>query len=152
MTNYKNLLLIEDDKDDQEFFTEVLSGVYHSVSCEIASNGHKALQLLPTLSTVPDLIFLDLNMPVMDGREFLRLIKTDAMYAAFSHIPVVILTTSGLDKQKCYELGACLYITKPTSINAFRDILKHVLSRDVVKDSEILRAIFSGQQHPAEKN
>src|SRR5688572_11538760 len=99
MSIYKNILLVEDDQDDQEFFTEVLSTTYPDVTCEVVANGHKALQLMPTLPNLPDLIFLDLNMPVMDGREFLRLVKTDIMYSAFRNIPVIILTTSASDRQ-----------------------------------------------------
>jgi CheY-like chemotaxis protein len=143
MSKYKNILLIEDDEDDRDFFMDTLKELYPAVNCIAEENGHTALNRLSTLSSLPDIIILDLNMPVMGGREFLRLVKTDIVYSAYKNIPVVILTTSSNDQERCYALGADLYITKPSSVGLFRTMLTHVLTHDVVKDTNVLRALFN---------
>jgi CheY-like chemotaxis protein len=73
----------------------------------------------------PDLILLDMNMPRMNGREFLAAIKTDAQLNA---IPVVMLTTSDVERDviTSYKLGASGYITKPVDIDQFIDAIRQL--------------------------
>jgi CheY-like chemotaxis protein len=77
------------------------------------------------LITLPDLILLDINMPRMNGREFLATIKTDA---ALNAIPVVVLTTSDVERDviASYQLGAAGYITKPVDIDQFIDAIRQL--------------------------
>lgn len=74
----------------------------------------------------PDLILLDLNMPRMNGREFLAAIKADARWAS---IPVVVLTTSEVERdvEAAYKLGASGFITKPVDIEQFIAVMSQVL-------------------------
>lgn len=123
MNRYKNILLVEDDSDDQMFFTEAINEIASSASWVITGNGREAIDLLPTLSPPPDLILLDLNMPVMDGFAFLRLIKQDKDY---KHIPVVVFSTSRLRMEECYELGALACLRKPNSDEELQNILKDI--------------------------
>ncbi|AMK75339.1 MULTISPECIES: response regulator [Methylomonas] len=73
----------------------------------------------------PDLILLDLNMPRMNGREFLIKIKSEP---DFSSIPVIVLTTSDIERDvvATYQLGASSYITKPVDIEQFITVVRHI--------------------------
>ena len=109
------ILVVEDDPVDQEMI--VLAFKRASVKNKLItkSNGQEALDYLMAPgreSVLPAVIILDLNMPHMDGFEFLRRIKTEPRFAA---IPVVVLTTSQFDRDltQSYALGASSCLTKP---------------------------------------
>jgi CheY-like chemotaxis protein len=141
----QRILLVEDDVDDQAFFIEMMAEVAATATYAIADNGAHAFTVLNKLyPEAPDLIFLDLNMPVMGGLEFLRLIKNNLL---FKDIPVVVLTTSRQDSRQCYDLGACLYITKPDTVRGFRAMVTDLLGRDIERDREELRAFYSPTRH-----
>src|SRR5215212_1458528 len=87
----KVCFLIDDDVDDQEIFALALNEVNERFQCEVANNGYEGLQQLKKMNCLPDYIFLDLNMPKMNGKECLKeLKKTERLKA----IPVIIYTTS----------------------------------------------------------
>lgn len=122
---YRTILLIDDDKDDQEIFLSALEQVTASVSVHTISNAHEALDSLLTGQLQPDLIFLDLNMPVMNGLEFLAEIKKGIL----SHIPVAILSTSAHrpTMEAVSRLGAHRFITKPDRFDELISILRSIL-------------------------
>ena len=126
-------LLIDDDIDDQEIFLLALEEVNTSVTCNTASRCTEALELLSS-EAIPDFIFLDLNMPGMDGKEFLREIKKDEK---LSQIPVVIYSTSSdpKDLRITRELGAFDYIIKQSSIVSLRKILEKFFNRQQISNS-----------------
>jgi len=112
----RTCLLIDDDLDDQEIFTLALEKVDRGFSSVIAKNGYEGLKYLTNKSnTLPDYIFLDLNMPLMNGKECLIEIKK---HSYLKHIPVIIYSTSSLqdDIIQTRKLGAADFITKPSSI------------------------------------
>src|SRR5690348_8038759 len=112
----KTCLLIDDDLDDQEIFTLALEKVDNEYRCIIANNGYEGLKYLSNKSNIlPDYIFLDLNMPLMNGKECLIEIKK---HSHLKHIPVIIYSTSSLqdDIIQTRKLGASDFITKPSSI------------------------------------
>ncbi|MBE8726324.1 response regulator [Flavobacterium hungaricum] len=123
----KTVFLIDDDADDREIFQESLTADHPSVLYEEAENGAAAFEKLKSGSfPKPDLIFLDLNMPVMDGRAFLLQIKADP---TFKDIPVIIYSTSSnaADKKFAEENQAAAFLTKQYSISLVRqDIQKAV--------------------------
>lgn len=125
-------LLIDDDIDDQEIFMLALEEVNTTVNCNTASRCTEALELLS--ETIPDFIFLDLNMPGMDGKEFLKEIKKDER---LSQIPVVIYSTSSdpKDLRITKELGAFDYIIKQSSIVSLRKILERFFNKQQVNNS-----------------
>src|ERR1700735_4238633 len=89
--HYSKVFLIEDDEDDQELFVMALRQINPSLDCAVLSDAYSALQALEQNEAAPDLIFLDLNMPVMTGQQFLNeLRKKDPN----RQIPVVVLSTS----------------------------------------------------------
>jgi CheY-like chemotaxis protein len=123
MKQKKICLLIDDDSDDQEIFVLALEHINKDFVCVVASNGHEALGKLTTAnSPLPDYIFLDLNMPRMNGKECLKEIKKNTL---LNHIPVIIYTTSSMasDKSETASLGASGFITKPFSLPELIDLL-----------------------------
>jgi CheY-like chemotaxis protein len=126
MTMYKNIFLVEDNPADRDLFLLAVERFDPTIACETAYNGSYALQMLQLSHPLPDVIFLDLNMPRMDGFEFLTLIKDNKR---LRDIPVVILTTSAEDADRCLHLGATLFLTKPDSLTLFRAMIQEVLSK-----------------------
>lgn len=122
------IMLVEDSKVDQKliklsFARQKLSNTLHIENC-----GEKALEYLNECkdngwrSKRPDLILLDLNMPGMGGKEFLRRIKKDKDLVT---IPVVILTTSDSDQDilESYRLHAAGYVRKPIDLQEFHGVV-----------------------------
>ncbi len=87
---YQNILLIDDDEDDQEIFLTALECTRKPVQCTVLDSARKALSQITKGELETDLIFLDLNMPLMNGQQFLTEIKKDEK---LRKIPVVIFST-----------------------------------------------------------
>ncbi len=123
-----DILLVEDNAGDVRLTQEVLKTSKVRNNLMVASNGQEALNCLRkqgkyASSPRPDLILLDLNLPVMDGREVLEKIKVDP---DLKSIPVVILTTSKAEEDilKTYNLHANCYVTKPVDLDQFVKVVK----------------------------
>lgn len=131
MKKATSILLVDDDADDQIYFRDAVSELRKTLKCEIANNGREALDYIEKIQ-LPDCIFLDLNMPVMNGYECLAYLKTEERY---KHIPVVIFTTSKnlQDIDLARRLGANLYFTKPTNFNTLCAKLDKILELDFSK-------------------
>lgn len=115
-------MLIDDDEDDRDFFMQVMEDIHPGMVYDTASNGRLALDKLNS-GIRPDLIFLDLNMPLMSGQQFLQEIRN---HKHLVDIPVVILSTSA-DAQTIREtlsLGARHFITKPDLLQGWKSALK----------------------------
>jgi CheY-like chemotaxis protein len=121
------LFLVDDDLDDHEIFKSALEKVDEGVELISATNGFEALNILATANTLPDYIFVDLNMPRMDGFQFLKEIKqTDTL----RDLPVIIYTTSSnpIDITRTKELGAVSFITKPSLFSELCNLLRSLIS------------------------
>ena len=131
MKKATRILLVDDDADDQVYFKDAINELSETLKCEIANNGREALDYIET-PPLPDCIFLDLNMPVMNGYECLAYLKTEERY---KHIPVVIFTTSknSHDIDIVRRLGASLFFTKPTNFKTLCTKLKTILNLDFSK-------------------
>ena len=124
------ILLVEDNPGDVRLTQESLKESKMHNNLNVVQDGVEALKYLqreePYENSVrPDIILLDLNLPRMDGRELLKIIKEDA---SLRRIPVVILTTSDSEKDilATYDLYANCYITKPIDLNRFAEIVKTI--------------------------
>ncbi len=121
-------LLADDDEDDQLLFREALADIDPSITCEIAKNGQDALKFLQqNLSHPPTLIFLDLNMPIMNGLKCLSEIKRSP---SLQHLPVIIYSTSS-HRQYVDEsmlLGAKDFFVKPSDYSGLKDYLRKAAS------------------------
>jgi len=127
MDTHKTFLIIDDDTEDCEFFCEAINELDPSASCLIMNNGEDALRTLKDGTAFrPDYIFLDLNMPRMNGRECLRELKNDQ---SLEKIPVVIYSTSSsqTDKDDTKKMGAVYFLTKPSEFAKLREEIAHVL-------------------------
>lgn len=123
-----SVLLIDDDEDDRYFFLEALTSAHPEIKCTTAVNGQDGLEALTAQLVRPDVIFLDLNMPLMNGQQFLHEIKS---HSNLTGIPIVILSTSSDQAiiNEAMNLGAKAFITKPDKLSAWEktlsDFLKH---------------------------
>lgn len=139
---FKHVLLADDDLDDCEFFSDVFKTNFPNVKLTVSNDGKILINILegpPTLEA--DLIFLDLNMPVLSGPECLEKIR--ASLELNKHIVVVFSTSSNpSDIQKMYALGANYFITKPSQYND----LSKLISKAMVLVSQ------NGRQQPAFEN
>ncbi len=125
-----NILLVEDNPGDVRLTEEALKENKLLLNVHVVGDGVEAMAFLKREGNFsdaphPDLIFLDLNLPKMDGRELLSKIKEDP---DLRRIPVVILTISSAaeDVFKTYDLHANCYITKPVDMDQFIKVVKSI--------------------------
>jgi CheY-like chemotaxis protein len=117
---------VDDDMDDLQFFTDALAEIDPHIQCITALNGIEALRQLDKLPTRPDFVFLDLNMPKMDGKQCLKHLKSSPL---FKSIPVVIYSTSRRpeDIAGVTELGAAAFIVKPNKFHLLKNEIAAIL-------------------------
>jgi CheY-like chemotaxis protein len=122
MHNDKPVLLVDDDLIDTMTVQRAFKELRMSAPLVTAENGEQAIQYLEQNSNRPGLILLDLNMPVMNGIEFLARVKSDPELRG---IPVVVLTTSNEhdDKQECFGHSVAGYMTKPIGYANFKTVI-----------------------------
>ncbi len=123
--NY-SIFLADDDADDRLLFEEALHELNTDVNIKTANNGEQLMQILDKeVPPTPNIIFLDLNMPLKNGFECLTEIKKDKK---FKNIPVVIFSTSCQKEamDKVYQNGADYYICKPDSFQKLKQLIKNV--------------------------
>lgn len=113
-TDKVSIFLVDDDKDDQEIFTEALKNINSSVDLTIFNSAKEIMKAMQLNDNMPDIIFLDLYMPVRDGEECLMDIRENPL---FDNIPVVIYSTEfDVDRiERLFYLGANRYLRKPES-------------------------------------
>jgi CheY-like chemotaxis protein len=128
------ILYADDDRDDCDLLCEALGKIDPSIRCILASNGRDALNILNENQLLPDYIFLDINMPVMDGKKCLVEIKKDVR---LKEIPVIIYsTTSNQDEiDDLYSAGAISFIQKPNNFNQLPSMLNTFFSLVNVTES-----------------
>ena len=128
MNQQKIVMIVDDDVDDIEFFCEALTEIDASVQYLTALNGVDALNKLRSDENVlPHVIFLDLNMPRMDGKQLLKELKNDYV---LKDIPTIIYSTSSMptDIEEAMALGATHFLTKPSSFKKLCDDINFVLT------------------------
>ncbi|MET3025626.1 response regulator [Flavobacterium sp. UW10123] len=123
----KIILLADDDQDDAEMFCEALADIDQNIICHCAENGDEALKMLKNQDKNPGVVFLDLNMPIMNGWECLRQLKMEERY---KNIPVIMISTSSHknDMEAAANLGAACYFVKPNSFNDLKEMLGLITS------------------------
>ena len=128
MKNARHLLIVDDDPDDIEIFKEALYEVDQFAICTSKKDGREALEFLNQSNVLPDMIFLDLNMPRVNGKQCLTEIKKSKR---ISHIPVIIYSTTKLkeDEESLKRIGAELFVIKPSSFSGIRETIEHAISR-----------------------
>ncbi|AXG72878.1 response regulator [Flavobacterium arcticum] len=126
MSTSLNILLIEDDAIEVMKFNRVLKNMESNHKIVEANNGEEALVILREQLIVPDIIVLDLNMPKINGIEFLTILKQDDV---LKYIPAIILTTSDnhKDLMECYKIGIAGYIIKPLKYEDYVNRIKKLI-------------------------
>ncbi len=124
--NELSILLVDDDIDDTVIFEETLNSINSNIHFQSATDGQAALDLLDKSAELPTVIFLDLNMPRLDGKECLKILKADDRWRT---IPVIMYTTSSHSKdiEETMMSGALGFITKPTGIDELKIIISAIV-------------------------
>ncbi|WP_026966308.1 response regulator [Algoriphagus terrigena] len=131
LNNKAMILMADDDPDDQILLQEALKENNIPNSVCFVENGEELLDFLHKrgkfegVEFSPGLILLDLNMPKMDGRQALKLLKADPL---LKKIPIVVLTTSRADSDilECYDLGVNSFISKPVNFAELVDVTREI--------------------------
>ncbi|QSB25457.1 response regulator [Flavobacterium sp. CLA17] len=123
---YKNILLIDDDRDDTDIFIEAINSLNKDIRCVAENNPIKALENLKSSEKLPDLIFLDYNMPVINGCEFLQKMRK---VEQLRQIPVILYSTysEAAAEQLSITQDTEKYITKPNTFVELKAVLKDIL-------------------------
>lgn len=127
MEKVLNVLLIEDDKIEIMKMHRTLNKLNLKHNIWEANDGEAALKILQDRDHLPDIILLDLNMPKMNGKEFLRNLKSDNQ---LQFLPTIILSTSSnhMDLLECFKIGIAGYIIKPLKYEEYVDKIEKVFA------------------------
>ena len=122
-----NILYADDDADDREIFCEAIREINPAIKVVLGMDGEETLKILSVQKELPHLIFLDINMPKMDGIECLAKLKSDDRLKS---IPVIIYSTTSnkSDQSKIALLGASDFILKGNSFENVKDSLDKILT------------------------
>lgn len=123
----KLCFFIDDDEDDRDFFCAAALSLDIDVECRFAKDGTDALAQLNATKMVPDFIFIDMNMPLMDGKQCLEEIKK---LDWLQNVPTYIYSTSGSPRlvEEILAMGANEFLIKPTSMSALEHLLKEIIA------------------------
>ncbi|MGV3529894.1 MAG: response regulator [Flavisolibacter sp.] len=130
MRERTNCFLIDNDPEDQEIFCLALEEITASVHCRTAGSGPEALKLLNgEPAYTPDFIFIDMNMPLMDGRECLTEVKK---LSWLNEVPVYMYSTDANPRivGEMKELGAKDLLIKPGSFKLLKEMLARLLNNE----------------------
>ncbi|MEO6177041.1 MAG: response regulator [Flavobacterium circumlabens] len=126
----RNIYLADDDDDDRTLFVEALQEVDSTAVLTQAEDGKQLLEILHgDPDPLPEVIFLDINMPKVGGFECLEQIK---QHTNLKKLPIIMLSTSSdpVTIDKALELGATVYAVKPSSFDGLKTLIKNVLQMD----------------------
>ena len=122
-TNPTKIFLAEDDSEDADIFKDALSDLNLHTTLTVVQNGILLMNLLESSEPLPDIIFLDLNMPLKNGLQCLKEIKSSEKWKSLN---IIILSTSSNNTQKeeMYSHGANFFLTKASSYKEFKNNLE----------------------------
>jgi CheY-like chemotaxis protein len=132
MIKSTTVFLVEDDEDDRYTFVSILDTMSNVHLLDIASNGKEALEKLRSAAVLPEMIFVDYRMPVMNGLDFLAAKLIDAH---IKHIPVVMLSSSEEMREEAFTRGAKGFIRKTANDLTMRQEMGQVLSSLVYSEN-----------------
>ena len=134
--SHRYIYLADDDEDDRSFFSEAIGEIDPSVILKQASDGMQLMEIIHNLSDpLPDIIFLDINMPGINGFECLQEIRK--LEGAIHEVRIIILSTSNDPENidKALRLGATFYAVKPNRFDQLKSFLSDVLKIDCKSSS-----------------
>lgn len=124
-----SIVLVDDDSDDRQIFDEALSEIISEYELKSFADGRLFISHLTeenNQNPLPDIVFLDINMPIVDGLETLEIIRTQLH---INEVPVIMYSTSCIDSdvEKAFNAGANAYLTKPTNFKKLKSVLRKVI-------------------------
>lgn len=127
MTGPVNILLIEDDSDDVELFTDALNRNHQEHSIHLLQDGMSAVSYFAETDQCPDIVVMDMNLPRLHGRDVIRHLRSKPI---FDNVPVVVLTTSSASDDRNYVLsqGATAFIVKPSTLDGLLEMARQVVT------------------------
>lgn len=128
--NHLFIVLADDDFDDRLFFTDAFSELKIATKIQTCNDGAALMEYLQNdENLLPDILFLDLNMPKKNGLECLKEIKANTK---FQSIAIAIYSTSSSEEhiEETFVLGANVYIKKPADFNELKSVLNEVVTRN----------------------
>ncbi len=141
------IFLADDDEDDRELFNEALNSSFFAYELVTVSNGEKAINFFRNNDYVPDLVFLDINMPKKNGIECLKFIRELHPAAGF-HIIMLSTSTSGGIIETSRTNGASIYIQKPSRFHELVQYIEYCvtsLKKPAAKENFLLNAWYKRQ-------
>lgn len=137
---FKNIWFADDDPDDAVFFEDALKEIKWNASLNVITSGEVLVRSFQNLQP-PDLLFLDIHMPVMDGRKCLRFIRNTLQ---LKDLPIIVYSSSASprDMLASYKLGANLFVKKPDSYGDIVRTIKQIMKMDWSKPCQIASQFF----------
>lgn len=136
-----NIFLVDDDPDDRYLFSEAIAEVVEGYELQLFCDGSEIIDYLkkkPTDEELPDIIFMDINMPHINGLEALQLIRNELR---MNSLPIAMYSTSSAEAniEESLSLGANIYITKPASFDKLKELLYKALNSNIQFSTSTLR-------------
>jgi CheY-like chemotaxis protein len=119
-------MVVDDDSDDIELFVEAVHEIDARLVCQSSSSGMEALTLLESTTIKPEIIFVDMNMPILNGKEFVKLIRQNKIY---NDTKLFLYSTVDLSRNlpEMKLIGADGFLRKPISYSALKNDLSEVI-------------------------
>lgn len=142
----QKFLLVDDDPDDTDLFEEALRKIDRSIQFYRAEDCREVIAQLKEQKIRPEIIFLDINMPDMNGWDCLAALKSDQK---LKDIPVLMYSTSSviMDGEKAITRGAHGYLEKPTTFDELKDFLDNLVTASASEISVKLKTIAAAKSH-----
>jgi len=121
----RHVYYVDDDKDDLGIFKETVSSL--AITPHLFNDGYKLLVKLEAADPAVSILFVDLNMPKINGFEVIKAVRKSEK---FKSLPIIVFSTAKNPQsiEKCREIGASMYLPKPTSLAGYQRTIIHVLS------------------------
>lgn len=131
-----HILYIDDDSEDREIFQEAITQISPTSVCNVATDGVQGLKALEEFVVMPDFIFVDVNMPVMNGRQFLEKVKSAARLRS---IPVIMYSTTSFaeERNEYYKMGARDVLVKPNTFPEICELLRNIIANGPRHEAQI---------------
>jgi CheY-like chemotaxis protein len=140
----KSIFLADDNRQDCLSFEKAVVNIDPHIKLVTVTNGEELLQLLTHY--IPELLFLDLEMPAKNGIQCLQAIRSNRVY---DHLPIIVFTATqrANNIQVAYGLGANLFFSKPKELGALVPSLHYILQMDWTDPSSITSRYFNNNQY-----
>lgn len=125
------IILADDDQDDRDFFRDAISDIEVDCFLEFCENGIALIDRLNNETLhLPDIVFLDLNMPMLSGLDTLEKIRKDSRFSKIPIIAIYSTSSDQKDRERSLLIGADAYITKPSDFEFLKELLRKIFAMD----------------------